>query len=150
MKSFFLLVLIAISASAYAQQKPKTNSAAPVKYTVSLGGYPNADISADVFKKIIDSALTVKDSKGNKYPVTRFRINYTFVATFTDSETQQRKDFKDFRASDFYDTDMLSDAWRGSIRDNAKKGDQVLINNIIIRLKDGKKMMVSDFKGTLK
>ena len=150
MKSVYLLLFIFIGFAAQAQQKPKTNSPAPVKYTVSLGGYTNADINADVFKKIIDSALTVKDSKGNRYTITRFRINYTFVATFTDSETQQRKDFKDFRASDFYDTDLLSEAWRGSIRDNAKKGDQVLINNIIIRLKDGKKMMVSDFKGQLK
>jgi hypothetical protein len=150
MKSIFLILFIAMGFTTHAQQKPKTTSAAPVKYTVSLGGYPNADVSADIFKKIIDSALTVKDSKGNKYPITRFRINYSFIATYTDSETQQKKDFKDFRASDFYDTDMLSDTWRGSIRDNAKKGDQVLINNIIIRLKDGKKMMVSDFKGTLK
>ncbi len=145
---FFITFLLAFTAS-HAQQKQKT-APAPVKYTVSLGGYTNADVSADVFKKIIDSAVTVKDSKGNIYPVTRFRINYTFVATFTDSETQQRKDFKDFRVSDFYDTNMLSEVWRASIKDNAKKGDQVLINNIIIRLKDGKKLMVADFKGELK
>ncbi|HSF44583.1 MAG TPA: hypothetical protein VLA58_01190 [Chitinophagaceae bacterium] len=150
MKSLFLFLLVSFGVAAQAQQKPKTTTTAPVKYSVSLGGYSNADVSADVFKAIADSALTVKDSKGNKYPIVRFRINYTFIATFTDSETQQRKDFKDFRASDFYDTNMLSEVWRGSIRDNAKKGDQVLINNIIIRLKDGKKMMVSDFRGTLK
>jgi hypothetical protein len=149
MKSIFFFILVVGCTITQAQQKPKATPA-PNKYTVSLGGYPNADVSADLFKKVIDSALTVKDSKGNVYPVTRFRINYTFVATFTDSETQQRKDFKDFRAFDFYDTNMLSEVWRASIRDNAKKGDLVLINNIIIRLKDGKKLMVSDFRGTLK
>ncbi|HLO81713.1 MAG TPA: hypothetical protein VK166_12180 [Chitinophagaceae bacterium] len=149
MKSILFVFLILAFTATHAQQKPKP-AAAPVKYTVTLGGYTNADIPADVFKKVIDSALTVKDSKGNVYPVTRFRINYTFVATFTDSETQQRKDFKDFRVSDFYDTNLLSEVWRASIKDNAKKGDQVLFNNIIIRLKDGKKLMVSDFKGELK
>jgi hypothetical protein len=149
MKSVFLFILIMACTVTHAQQKPKA-AASPVKYTVSLGGYPNADVSADVFKKIIDSALTVKDSKGNVYPITRFRINYTFAATYTDSETQQKKDFKDFRVSDFYDTNTLSEEWRGSVEDNAKKGDQILINNIIIRLKDGKKLMVPDFKGTLK
>lgn len=150
MKNIIFFLLIASASAVNGQTKPKTGSTTPVKYTVTLGGYSNADVPADVFKKIADSALTVKDSKGNSYPVTRFRINYTFVATFTDSETQQRKDFKDFRASDYYDTNILSEAWRGSIRDNAKKGDKILINNIIIRLKDGKKMMVSDFKGELK
>lgn len=149
MKSLFLFILVMVCTVTQAQQKPKT-APAPLKYTVSLGGYLNADVSAEVFKKIIDSALTVKDTKGNVYPVTRFRINYTFVGTFTDSETQQRKDFKDFRVSDFYDTNTLSEVWRGSIKDNAKKGDQILINNIIIRLKDGKKLMVQDFKGELK
>jgi hypothetical protein len=149
MKSVLLFILILACTVTHAQQKPKT-APSPVKYTVSLGGYPNADVSADVFKKIIDSALTVRDSKGNTYPITRFRINYTFAAIFTDSETQQKKDFKDFRVSDFYDTNTLSEVWRGSIKDNAKKGDQVLINNIIIMLKDGKKLMVPDFKGTLK
>ncbi len=149
MKSILLFILILACTVTHAQQKPKATPP-PVKYTVSLGGYSNADVSADVFKKIIDSALTVKDSKGNVYPITRFRINYTFAATFTDSETQQKKDYKDFRVSDFYDTNVFSEAWRGSIKDNAKKGDQILINNIIIRLKDGKKLMVQDFKGTLK
>jgi hypothetical protein len=149
MKSVLLFILVLACTVARAQQKPKATPS-PVKYTVSLGGYPNADVSAEIFKKIIDSALTVKDSKGNVYPVTRFRINYTFAAIFTDSETQQKKDFKDFRVSDFYDTNTLSEVWRGSIKDNAKKGDQVLINNIIIKLKDGKKLMVPDFKGTLK
>jgi hypothetical protein len=149
MKSLSLFILVMACTVAQAQQKPKATPA-PVKYTVSLGGYPNADVSADVFKKIIDSPLIVKDSKGNVYPVTRFRINYTFAATFTDSETQQKKDFKDFRVSDFYDTNTFSEVWRGSIKDNAKKGDQILINNIIIRLKDGKKLMVQDFKGELK
>lgn len=149
MKSVFLFILIMACTVTHAQQKPKATPS-PVKYTVSLGGYPNADVSADVFKKIIDSALTVKDSKGNVYPITRFRINYTFAATYTDSETQQKKDFKDFRVSDFYDTNTFSEEWRGSIKDNAKKGDQILINNIIIRLKDGKKLMVQDYKGTLK
>jgi hypothetical protein len=115
-----------------------------------MGGNKSADISTDLFKKVIDSGLVVTDDKGNSFPVTRFRINYTFVASFTDGESQQKKDFKDFRAGDFYDTNMLSEDWRGSIKDNAKKGDQVIINNITIRLKNGKKLMIQEWKGTLK
>jgi hypothetical protein len=92
----------------------------------------------------------VKDQKGNSYVITRFRINYTFATTYTDSETQQRKSFKDFRAADFYDTAKLPEVWRNSIRDNAKKDDEVIINNIIIKLKNGKKMMVAEWRGTLR
>jgi hypothetical protein len=40
--------------------------------------------------------------------------------------------------------------WRNSIRDNAKKDDEVIINNIIIKLKNGKKMMVTEWRGTLR
>lgn len=151
MKSILLFLVITIPVLVTAQQKPaSTAGTAPLTYTVSLGGHSNADVPADLFRSLIDSALVVKDNKGNRYTVTRFRINYTFSTVFTDSETQQRKEFRDFRAADFYDTDVFPEPWRGSIRDNAKKGDVVLINNVIIRLKNGKKLMVPDLRGTLK
>ncbi len=150
MKTILIILLAGLSLQAQAQQKNTPKTAPVTAYVASLGGHKNADISADLFKNIVDSGLVVKDDKGNAYPITRFRINYTFVASFTDGETQQKKDFKDFRASDFYDTPMLSEDWRGSIKDNAKKGDQVIINNIIIRLKNGKKLMVPEWKGTLR
>lgn len=150
MKTILILILAGLSLHVQGQQKTTPKALPVTAYTASLGGFKNADISADQFKKAVDSGLVVKDDKGNSYPVTRFRINYTFVASFTDGETQQKKDFKDFRASDFYDTHMLSEDWRGSIRDNAKKGDQVIINNIIIRLKNGKKLMIQEWKGTLR
>jgi hypothetical protein len=150
MKHYNLLIFLLVAATAAAQSKPPAKPSATVSYTVSLGGQADGNIPAATFKKIIDSALTVRDNKGNRYPVTRFRINYTFASYYTDSETQQKKTFKDFRASDFYDTDLLSDTWRGSIRDNAKAGDEVILNNIIIRLKDGKKLMVGNWRGVLK
>lgn len=136
-------------ATGYAQTaKPKTTT--PVTYTVSIGGLKDANISADQFKKIVDSAVTVKDQKGVSYPVVRFRINYTFATTYRDGETQQVKNYKDFRAADFHETNLLPEVWRSSIKDNAKKDDEVIINNVIIRLKNGKKMMVTEWKGKLR
>lgn len=149
MKNLALTLLLAVSVSfASAQTKPATTK--PVVYTVSIGGFRDANIAADQFKRITDSAITVRDDKGNAYPVVRFRINYTFATTYTDSETQQLKNFKDFRAADFYDTNKLPEVWSNSLKDNAKKNDEVIINNVIIRLKNGKKMMVSEWRGTLK
>lgn len=149
-----VIVLLVLSASlltvqAQTKKPAPAPAAAPVTYTVTLAGFKDANMTAEQFKKAIDSPLVVRDQKGNSYVVSRFRINYTFATTYTDSETQQRKSFKDFRAADFYDTPKLSEVWRNSIRDNAKKDDEVIINNIIIKLKNGKKMMVAEWRGKL-
>ncbi len=150
MKPILIIILTILSLQIQGQQKTAPKALPVTAYVASMGGNKSGDISTDLFKKVIDSGLVVTDDKGNSFPVTRFRINYTFVASFTDGESQQKKDFKDFRAGDFYDTNMLSEDWRGSIKDNAKKGDQVIINNITIRLKNGKKLMIQEWKGTLK
>ena len=118
----------------------------PAVYKVTWGGYPQGKINAEQFKKILDSSLAVKDSRGNGYPITRFRINYIFISTYKDSESQMVKSTQDLRVFDFYDTATLPELWRSSIRDNTKKGDTLLINNIIVKLKNGKKTMVPDYK----
>jgi hypothetical protein len=150
MKNVSLTLFLALAFLTSQAQTKKPATTAPVVYTVTFGGFKDGNITAEQFKKVVDSAITVKDDKGNTYPVTRFRINYTFATTYTDSESQQRKDFKDFRAADFYDTAILPEVWRSSLKDNAKKDDEIIINNIIIRLKNGKKLMVSEWKGKLK
>lgn len=145
----FLFSLLFVSVQSQTKKPAPAPAAAPTTYTVSVGGLKDGNITAEQFKRVIDSPLVVKDQKGISYVITRFRINYTFATTYTDSETQQKKSFKDFRAADFYDTAKLPEVWRNSIRDNAKKGDEVILNNIIIKLKNGKKMMVSEWKATL-
>ena len=143
--SVFCLLVTA----AFTQTKKPAATVTPTVYTVSFGGYKNANITADQFKRVLDSALIVRDDKGNSYPIARFRINYTFATSFTDSETQQAKNFKDFRAADFYDTNKITEVWRSSLKDNSKKGDEVIFNNIIIKLKNGKKLMVNEWRGKL-
>jgi len=142
-----LAVLVSVTMT---HAQVKTSPAKPAVYTVTLGGFRDANIPAVLFKRIVDSAITVRDDKGNRYPVLRFRINYTFSSTFKDSETQKQKTIRDFRAADFYDTDRLSEVWAASLRDNAKKDDEVIINHVIIRLRNGKKLMVPEWRGKLK
>jgi uncharacterized protein YdeI (BOF family) len=149
MRIFAAVIALAVTVSfAHAQAKPAATK--PAVYTVTLGGFRDANIPAVLFKRIVDSALTVRDDKGNSYPVVRFRINYTFANTFKDSETQQLKTFRDFRAADFYDTNRLPEVWTASLKDNARKDDEVILNNVIIRLKNGKKLMVPEWRGKLK
>ena len=150
MKNLLIMSLSClVISSVFSQTKKPSTPVTPAVYTVTLGGYKDANIPADQFKRVVDSALTVRDEKGNSYPISRFRINYTFATSFTDSETQQLKNFKDFRAADFYDTNKLTEVWRSSIKDNSKKGDEVIINNIIIKLRNGKKLMINEWRGKL-
>ena len=133
MKNLTLLFLICvIGQSSFAQASKTTNVKAPV-LNIKWGGVPQGKIDTVRFKKIVDSPLVVSDEKGNKYPITRFRINYKFLSTYKDSESQLEKSIQDLRVFDFYDTPTLSEVWRSSIRDNAKKGDTVIINNVIVR-----------------
>jgi hypothetical protein len=150
MKNLFILIAFTglYSFATGQNTKPEQSSKSP-KLKVSWGGYAQGNINAEEFKKIVDSAITVKDEKGNKYPITRFRINYIFLSTYKDSESQMVKSVQDLRVFDFYDTPSLTDVWRASIRDNAKTGDTILINNLIVKLKNGKKTMAPDFKASL-
>jgi hypothetical protein len=146
---FILIAFTALYSIAAGQNSKPAQSPKSPKLMVSWGGYAQGNINAEEFKKIVDSAITVKDEKGNKYPVTRFRINYIFLSTYKDSESQMVKSVQDLRVFDFYDTPSLTDVWRSSIRDNAKTGDTILINNLIVKLKNGKKTLAPDFKASL-
>ncbi len=148
MKNIFVAILLSFFASSLvAQTKSKpVSKATPPKLRVSLGGYRGGEITSDIMKSIIDSAVTVRDEKGNSYPVTHFRINYFFQSSYKDDQTEQIKTVSDFRAFDFYNTALLSENWRESIKDNVKKDDEMLLDNITIRLKNGKKMFAPDFK----
>jgi len=145
----FLLFLCVISQSLLAQANKNSATAKAPALSIKWGGVPQGKIDTIKFKKILDSPLVVSDDKGNKYPITRFRINYKFLSTYKDSESQMVKSIQDLRVFDFYDTPTLSEVWSSSIRDNAKKGDTVLINNVIVRLKNGKKMMAPEFKASI-
>jgi hypothetical protein len=150
MKNLLLLITFCgVVIGTRAQSSKATQNTKPPVFNITWGGRPAGKISAEQFKKIVDSPLVVKDEKGVKYPITRFRINYIFLNTYKDSESQMEKSVQDLRVSDFYDTSSLSEMWRSSLRDNAKKGDTVLINNVIVKLKNNKKMNAPSFKASV-
>jgi len=131
-----------------AQQKPATKPATTTlpKLTVSLGGSKSGNITVARLKEIVDSPLVVKDEKGITYTIKSFRINYTFKSSYKDEETQEVRSVKDFRAFDFTNTDRLSEDWRNSIKDNVKRDDEMLINNLVVRLKNGKSFFAPELK----
>jgi hypothetical protein len=146
--TIFLFLNLFIAVFCQAQQKPvakPANSTLP-KLTVMLGGSKSGNITVIQMQQIVDSPLIVKDEKGVVYALKGFRINYTFKSTYKDEETDKVREVKDFRAYDFSNTDRLSEDWRNSIKDNVKKEDEMLINNVVVKLKNGKSFFAPELK----
>lgn len=145
MKIKAIVFLLMIGQTVIGQQKP--NTAEPVQtkttFTTTLAKRGSGEWTKELVRALIDSPIVVKDEKGKTYPVVRFTLNYTFSTVYVDSETKQRKTRKDFR-SQLFESSTLSDVWKASIKENARNGDQMLFNDVIIRMPDGKKRMVDD------
>lgn len=150
MKTKALLFFLLFSQAAICQ----TNSASPLPvqktvFATTLAKRGSGEWTKELVRALIDSPLRAKDNKGNAYPVIRFTLNYSFSTVYVDSETKQRKTRKDFR-SQLFESSSLSDVWKASIKENARNGDIMSFNDIIIRMPDGKKRMAEDLKITIK
>jgi hypothetical protein len=151
MNNFFALALcLLFTYSGSAQQKPasatKPASAKAPVLTIQWTGKPSGNLKVTELQRMVDSPLVAVDEKGIRYNVVGFRINYTFSGSYKDEETGLTKTMKDFRAFEFDNTDRLSDLWKESIRDNAKKDDAILFNKIFVQLKNGKRIMAKDLR----
>lgn len=138
-----MLFTVALSSNAQTQ-KPKSSvpaeSSLP-KVAVSIAGYKGGNITGEILSSIIDSSIMVRDAKGSTYEIVRFRVLYKFKSTYDDPETGQKKSFDDMRTNDFVNTTTISELWRQSIKDNVKTGDEMILDNVIVKLKNGTKLM---------
>lgn len=141
-----LLSLFFVGLALAQQPRPLTSDTTLV---TTLGGFRNGRVPLSQLRNLADSALRVRDGKGNRYPVTDFRINYRFTVSFEDEETGRKVSRKDLRVTDITGSDQLSEPWRNSIRENAAAGDEVLINQVRIRLRNGKKGFAPDLRLTV-
>jgi len=146
MKKLLLCILLFNAGYALAQNKPSVKPGAKAKtvipkITMSIGGLKGGDISPETLAKIVDSALVAKDENANTYSIIRFRLFYKFKSTYQDEDSGQKKSSDDMRTSDFTNTSVLPQLWRESIKDNIKKGDEMILDNIIVVLKNGSKIM---------
>ncbi|MFT3746802.1 MAG: hypothetical protein QM768_00730 [Agriterribacter sp.] len=151
MKKIFLCIILSGIGYAMAQTKAPVKSGAkakPVfpKINMSIGGLKGGDISPEMLSKIVDSVLIAKDENATTYSIVRFRLFYKFKSTYQDEESGQKKSSDDMRTSDFTNTSVLPELWRASIKDNIKKGDEMIFDNIIVVLKNGSKIMAPSIK----
>jgi hypothetical protein len=154
MKKFFFCILLLGAGCAMAQTKPPVKTApqknAFPKISVTIGGLKGGDISSEKLSTIVDSALIAADENENEnantYTIVRFRLFYKFKSTYRDENSDQKKSYDDMRTSDFTNTAVLPELWRASIKDNIKKGDEMIFDNIIVVLKNGSKIMAPSVK----
>ncbi|WP_152270036.1 hypothetical protein [Agriterribacter humi] len=140
-KLIYLFVFFSATAVlAQNNKKPAASTALP-KIAITIGGFKGGDITSDILSRIIDSSLVARDQNGNKYPIARFRSIYKFKSSYEDPDTGERKTTDDMRVNDFSDTNIMSELWRQSIKDNIIKGDQMILDNVIVQLKNGTKIM---------
>lgn len=145
MKNVLLFLSLFFAVQLFAQVKSKkqeTSAAGIPKITVSIGNVNGGSITAESLSKIVDSALTAKDASGNKYAVVRFRVLYKFKSTYQDQNTGEKKSTDDMRTNNFTNTSVMPELWRQSIKDNVKTGDEMIIDDIMVKLKNGSKLMV--------
>ncbi|MCC6288143.1 MAG: hypothetical protein IT249_09685 [Chitinophagaceae bacterium] len=146
MKKIFLCIFLFSIGYTIGQTKApvkpgtKAKTAFP-KINMTIGGLKGGDISPETLSKIVDSALIAKDENATTYAIVRFRLFYKFKSTYQDEESGQKKSSDDMRTSDFTNTSVLPELWRQSIKDNIKKGDEMILDNIIVVLKNGSKIM---------
>ena len=145
---FFLVFLMAFAS--FSQTKKKQEEIpVPIVFSSYWGPVTSGNILAAQIIAIAPAVINVKDNKGQLYQVTNFRINYSFKSTYKDEETGQTKTIKDLRVNDFSNTNALTAAWIESIKDNIKPGDQIIINKILFRNKEGKLMVAPDIRITV-
>lgn len=141
MKKIMLLLAVLYCGLAFSQNKANTAANTLPKVSVTLGGYKSGNITEDILTQLVDSSLTARDAKGITYPIVRFRILYRFKSSYEDPETGQRKIVDDLRTNDFNNASKLTELWSQSIKDNITRGDEVTLDNIIVKLKNGTKLM---------
>ncbi len=143
MKKLIFLLLCFSAATVLAQNNKKPATAQPPlpKVTITIGGFSGGGITSDILSRIIDSSLVARDEKGNQYTIVRFRSIYKFTSSYEDPETGMRKTTDDMRINDFSNTGIMTELWRQSIKDNMVKGDQMILDNVIVQLKGGNKIM---------
>lgn len=140
--TLFAMLITALTTSS----AQTANTAAQKKvYQTTLGGLTGGTVAPERLKTVIDSALAVRDERRKAYPVTGFRISYLFNSRFEDEETGLVTTKRALRTRDF-DSDRLDPDWAASIRDNTRKGDELIFSRVMVRLPNGRKTFVPDLR----
>lgn len=101
----------------------------PTLYTL-LGNDSSRYIPAPKMLQLIDSALVVKDTKGNTYRVTSFDFGYRHLDTTFNDSTEQFEIVPEYFGFTFFQN-RIDSLWRSSIKQLLHAGEMIYFDNVI-------------------
>ena len=138
-----LVLLTSVFTHTHAQEKPSLQP--PVLQ--SFWGYYKAGVHpVETVRMLIDTAIWVMDDQKQRYIVRSFRVNYFSNDQYEDETTGKMKTRRNLLSKEFRETNMLSDLWKQSIYESLKPKDEILIDLLSVKDKQGRIFYAPDIK----
>jgi hypothetical protein len=136
MKLFVFVLLIIVQINATAQGvKPTKPAVAKTKVPTikaTIAGVGSGTYSPAVAKIMIDSNLVLKDESGKKYPIYKCSFLYKRRMEYKDDESGgDVKTSWEYLENVLKNNAQLDDLWRKTIKNDLKKGEQLIFENIL-------------------
>ena len=145
--SIAFMLLISLCLPVYAQEKTPLK---PPTLQSFWGYYKAGTHSLESVHSMIDTALWVIDDQKQYYQLRSFRINYFSFDQYEDEATGKIKNTRNLVSKEFRETNMLSDLWKKSIHESLKPKDEILIDLISVKDKQGRIFYAPDIKITVR
>jgi hypothetical protein len=139
------------------QKKPVATPAVPAikpdtvkvpRFTVRFGPYTStAPAPLDDLKKVLGTGITVTDQQGQQWTPLAWRFVWNRIEQSNDIRTGKQKTISTYNAVEIDSTGVLPASWQKEIKEFLQKGEELMIERIIIEHPGSKrKMMAPDWK----
>lgn len=146
---FLQLYLIALACcfgilNAVAQNNTTTQK--PPQLQSFWGYYKSGTHPLEVVLRITDTAIWVIDELKQRYTIRSFRINYFSYDSYEDEATGKIKYRHNLLSSEFRETDQLNELWKQKLYEELKPKDEIHIDLLSVRDKQGRIFYAPDIK----
>ncbi|WP_143307335.1 hypothetical protein [Chitinophaga vietnamensis] len=130
--------------------KPAAVSNKKPKRLVSTWGIFLSDtLPKNEIVKLLDSAITVRDEKNNRYPIVSFAFTYEHHEPYLNDTTGQPAVYKDFTGDNFKSA-ALPVLWSSRLKESLAQGDVLYFDEIIIKYTEDKLYKAPSLKITVR
>jgi hypothetical protein len=142
-KLLILFCILFVNSITQAQVvKPAAGFKAPI-VTATIGKLVTGTYTVAQLKKIIDSALVLKDAKGNKYTIDKCSFLYKRKTKFEDDETGKKGTGWEYVEKILKNGAQLDSLWKTTIKNELQAGEELMFANIMADSKKGFKIPVA-------
>ena len=161
LKMLSAVLLSALAMPALAQVKtgikppaPKTVTAAPntamhkktdLRFRSTWGIYLSDTLPRTELLKLLDTDLSVRDQKNNKYEVISFEFTYEQKTPYVNDSTNKPSVYTEYLGDNFK-TSKLSPLWSNKLKESLLRGEVLFFTNIIVKFPPDKFYKVPDLR----